>query len=131
MAAPRVIDVEELFADPEFSGASISPDGKRLAYLAPWSGRTNVWVRGVDDEHADAVCVTHDARRGIKTYYWTDSPRWLLYLQDTDGNEDWHLYRVDLDAPDEPAVDLTPLPPGSRSWTCRRCRRCRARSWCR
>jgi dipeptidyl aminopeptidase/acylaminoacyl peptidase len=114
MAAPSVIDVEELFADPEFSGASISPDGKRLAYLAPWSGRTNVWVRGIDEEHEDAVCVTHDARRGIKTYYWTDSPRWLLYLQDTDGNEDWHLYRVDLDAPDEPAVDLTPLPAGSR-----------------
>ncbi|SDT15633.1 alpha/beta fold hydrolase [Jiangella sp. DSM 45060] len=114
MAAPRVIEVEELFADPEFSGASISPDGKRLAYLAPWSGRTNVWVRGIDEQHEDAVCVTHDERRGIKTYYWTDSPRWLLYLQDTDGNEDWHLYRVDLDAPDEPAVDLTPLPPGSR-----------------
>jgi hypothetical protein len=73
-----------------------------------------VWVRGVDEEHEDAVCVTHDARRGITTCYWTDDPRWLLYLQDTDGNEDWHLYRVDLDAPDEPAVDLTPMPPGSR-----------------
>jgi hypothetical protein len=60
------------------------------------------------------VCVTHDARRGIKTYHWTDDPRRLLYLQDTDGNEDSHLYRVDLDAPDEPAIDLTPLPSGSR-----------------
>ena len=38
----------------------------------------------------------------------------LLYLQDTDGNEEWHLYRVDLDDPDAPAVDLTPLDPGSR-----------------
>ena len=44
----------------------------------------------------------------------TDDPRWLLYLQDTDGNEEWHLYRVDLDDPDAPAVDLTPLDPGSR-----------------
>ena len=34
-------------------------------------------------------------------------------IDDTDGNEDWHLFRVDLDAPDEPAVDLTPLSPGS------------------
>ncbi|MCI2421344.1 S9 family peptidase [Saccharopolyspora sp. K220] len=111
---PKSIEVEEFFADPEFSGASISPDGTRIAYLAPKYGRTNVWVRGIDEEHEDAVCVTHDSRRGIKTYYWTDDPRWLLYLQDTDGNEDWHLYRVDLDAPDEPAVDLTPMPPGSR-----------------
>jgi dipeptidyl aminopeptidase/acylaminoacyl peptidase len=112
--APRLISVDELFADPLFSNATISPDGTRIAYLAEAHGRTNVWVRGLDQEHADAVCVTHDARRGIRAYKWTDDPRWLLYLQDTDGNEDWHLYRVDLDAPDQPAVDLTPMDPGSR-----------------
>ena len=93
---------------------SISPDGTRIAYLAPHRGRRNVWVRGIDQSHDDAVPVTHDTRRGITTYYWTDDPRWLLYLQDTDGNEDWHLYRVDLDDPDAPAVDLTPIGPGSR-----------------
>ncbi|MDN5751461.1 MAG: prolyl oligopeptidase family serine peptidase, partial [Pseudonocardia sp.] len=111
---PRLIDVEELFADPQFAGASISPDGTRIAYLAPRHGRRNVWVRGIDQDHADAVCVTRDTRRGITTYHWTDDPRFVLYLQDTDGNEDWHLYRVDVDAPDEPAVDLTPMDPGSR-----------------
>ncbi|RKT88583.1 Dipeptidyl aminopeptidase/acylaminoacyl peptidase [Saccharopolyspora antimicrobica] len=111
---PQLIAVEEFFADPVFSDASISPDGTRIAYLAPKHGRPNVWVRGVGEEHEDAVCVTNDARRGIKSYYWTDDSRWLLYLQDTDGNEDWHLHRVDLDAPGEPAVDLTPLPPGLR-----------------
>ena len=114
MTAAPLIPLEDLFADPEFSGASISPDGTRLAYLAPKYGRTQVWVRGVDEEHADAVCLTRDERRGIRTYYWTDTPRYLLYLQDTDGNEDWHLYRVDLENPGAPAVDLTPLDPGSR-----------------
>ncbi|MEV6984758.1 prolyl oligopeptidase family serine peptidase [Sphaerisporangium sp. NPDC051017] len=113
MTLAKLIDVEEFFADPEFSGASISPDGTRIAYLAPAHGRLNVWVRGLDEGHEDAVCVTRDARRGIKMYYWTEDPRWLLYLQDTDGNEDWHLYRVDLEAPETPAVDLTPLPLGS------------------
>ncbi|MDJ0336651.1 S9 family peptidase [Cryobacterium sp. PH31-O1] len=111
---PRLIDVEEFFSDPEFANPSISPDGTRIAYLAPAHGRRNVWVRGIDDDHAVAVCVTHDERRGITTYYWGDDSRWLLYLQDSDGNEDWHLHRVDLSRPDEPAVDLTPLPPGSR-----------------
>jgi prolyl oligopeptidase PreP (S9A serine peptidase family) len=114
MALPPLIDIEQLFADPLFSGASISPDGTRIAYLAPKSGRTNVWVRGIDEEHEQAVCVTHDSRRGIRTYFWTDDPRWLLYLQDTDGNEDWHLWRVDLDAPEAAAVDLTPMERGSR-----------------
>jgi len=109
-----VVPLETFLADPLFSKATISPDGKRLAYLSPRNGRTQVWVRGLDQEHDEAVCVTDDRRRGIKSYQWTDDPRWLLYRQDTDGNEDWHLFRVDLDAPDAPAVDLTPLAPGSR-----------------
>src|SRR5688500_5067464 len=115
MTAPtNLVDLEEFFADPEFAVPTISPDGTRIAYLAPAHGRRNVWVRGIDQDHSEAVCVTHDARRGITTYYWTDDPRFMLYLQDTDGNEDWHLHRVDLDAPGEPAVDLTPMAPGSR-----------------
>jgi dipeptidyl aminopeptidase/acylaminoacyl peptidase len=111
---PDLIDVEDLFADPAFANPSISPDGTRIAYLAPHGGRRQVWVRGIDDEHADAVRVTDDTRRGITTYHWTDDPRWLLYLQDVDGDEDWHLHRVDLDDPGAPAVDLTPMDPGSR-----------------
>ena len=114
LPSPAPTDVEEFFADAEFARPAISPDGTRIAYLAPHRGRRNVWVRGVEQDHADAVPVTHDTRRGITSHYWTDDPRWLLYLQDTDGNEDWHLYRVDLDDPAAPAVDLTPLDPGSR-----------------
>jgi dipeptidyl aminopeptidase/acylaminoacyl peptidase len=108
------IGVEEFFADPAFAQPTISPDGLRIAYLAPALGRRNVWVRGVDDDHSQAVRVTHDSRRGISSYSWTDDSRWLLYLQDTDGNEDWHLFRVDLAAPEKTATDLTPLPRGSR-----------------
>ena len=114
MSLPKLIDVETLFADPVFAGPQISPDGTRIGYLASSEGRLNIWVRGIDEDHDSAVCVTHDKRRGIHFFKWTDDPRWLLYLQDTDGNEDWHLHRVDLEAPDQPAVDLTPLDPGSR-----------------
>ncbi|HVT63525.1 MAG TPA: alpha/beta fold hydrolase [Mycobacteriales bacterium] len=115
MTLPRLIDVEELFADPIFSGAGISPDGTRLAYLSPKYGRTQVWIRGIDQEHEDAICVTHDSRRGVKGFIWTKNPRYMLYLQDTDGNEDWRLYRVNLEAPEAAAVPLTPdLPPLAR-----------------
>ncbi|MGH8319616.1 MAG: hypothetical protein ACREUL_16865 [Steroidobacteraceae bacterium] len=37
---PPLIDVAELFADPVISGASISPDRTRIAYLGPAH-----WVR--------------------------------------------------------------------------------------
>ena len=51
---PALIDVEDFFADPQFADPSISPDGTRIAYLAPHRGRRNVWVRGVDQDHEQA-----------------------------------------------------------------------------
>ncbi|MEB3965051.1 S9 family peptidase [Streptomyces kunmingensis] len=47
-------------------------------------------------------------------YHWTSDPRWLLYEQDGDGDENWHIYRVDLENPDAEALDLTPFP-GARA----------------
>ncbi|MEV6984766.1 hypothetical protein AB0M95_26390 [Sphaerisporangium sp. NPDC051017] len=34
----------------------------------------------------------------------------MVYAQDDDGDECRHVFRVDLDDPQTPAVDLTPLP---------------------
>jgi hypothetical protein len=36
MALPEIIPVEQLFDSPVRAGASISPDGTKIAYLAPW-----------------------------------------------------------------------------------------------
>jgi dipeptidyl aminopeptidase/acylaminoacyl peptidase len=108
VSLPTRYPVEAFFSDPVRSGATISPDGTRIAYLAPENGRVNVWVEPV--EGGDAVCVTHDHNRGVRSYRWTSDPRWMLYAQDDDGDECWHVFRVDLDSPDQPAVDLTPFP---------------------
>lgn len=51
-----------------------------------------------------------DETRTVRRYEWTDDPRWLLYLQDDGGDENWHVHRVDLDDAAAPAVDLTPYP---------------------
>ncbi|MFH8553286.1 S9 family peptidase [Streptomyces celluloflavus] len=109
MPLPELITIEDLFGPPERTGASISPDGTRIAWLAPWQNRLNVWVGGVDSD-TDARSVTADETRSVISYYWTDDPRWLLYTQDTGGDENWHVHRVDLDDPDAPVVDLTPFP---------------------
>ncbi|MGY0059172.1 alpha/beta fold hydrolase [Streptomyces sp. LZ34] len=107
------LTVEDFLGTPVRTGASISPDGTRIAYLAPWRNRLNVWVTGIGTgEHPR--CVTTDARRSVRAYHWTDDPRWLLYEQDRDGDENWHIYRVDLENPDAEAVDLTPFP-GARA----------------
>ena len=110
MALPEMISVEDFFNPPTRAAATISPDGTRYAFLAPWRNRLNVWVQSLDSESDEPRCVTADAHRSVYHYEWTDDPRWLIYLQDADGDENWHVHRTDLDDPDAEAVDLTPFP---------------------
>lgn len=106
---PEPIAVEDFLRPPERAHATISPDGTRMAFLAPWKGRLNVWVQDLDGD-TEPRSVTADETRTVQRYLWTDDPRWLLYLQDSGGDENWHVFRVDLDDPSAPAVDLTPFP---------------------
>ncbi len=106
---PPMISVEDLFDPPERAGARISPDGTRIAYLAPWRNRLNIWVQDLAGD-TEPRCVTADETRSVHIFSWTHDSRWLLYLQDNGGDEHWHVYRVDPDDPDGSAVDLTPFP---------------------
>ncbi|WP_328494896.1 S9 family peptidase [Streptomyces sp. NBC_00414] len=108
MAQPETISVEEFFGPPPRAKTTLSPDGRNMAYLAPWKNRMNVWIESVDAP-GDARCVTTEDR-GVVSYHWTRDPRWLLYCRDQGGDENLHLYRGDLDDPDAAAVDLTPYP---------------------
>ncbi|WUI29048.1 S9 family peptidase [Mycobacterium sp. NBC_00419] len=110
---PEFITVEDFFSPPERAGATISPDGTRIAYLAPWRNRLNVWVQDIEATEP-ARCVTADDTRSVYIYRWTHDSRWLLYMQDGGGDENWHVFRVDLADPAAPAVDLTPFP-GARA----------------
>ncbi|MEV3903762.1 S9 family peptidase [Mycobacterium sp. NPDC050551] len=114
MPLPPPITVEELFSPPVRARATISPDGTRIAYLAPWRNRLNVWVQRIDATD-DGRCVTADADRSVMGSDWTGDSRWLLYLQDTKGDENWHVFRADPNETDTPAVDLTPFP-GARAF---------------
>jgi dipeptidyl aminopeptidase/acylaminoacyl peptidase len=97
---------EILFGNPERTGPTISPDGRRLAWLAPDEGVLNVWVGGTD--LSDARCVTRDRDRGIRTVSWAHDGRHLLYIQDEGGDENWRLHAVDVESGDD--RDLTPFP---------------------
>lgn len=115
MTAPSpLIAVDEFFGLPTRSRAVLSPDGTRVAYLAPWRERLNVFVRDLDADWTapgedDSRRVTADDRRNVDSFFWSADGRYLLFLQDTDGDENWHLHRADPSRPDEPAVDLTPF----------------------
>ncbi len=90
-----LIPREVLFGNPTKAGPQISPDGTRLAFLAPVDGVLNVWV-GPIGSPSQAKPVTQDADRGIRIAFWAYTNRHILYLQDEGGDENWRLYGVDL-----------------------------------
>ena len=106
-----LIPRQTLFGNPERVSPHISPDGTRLAWIAPHEGVLNVWTApasagaGVDWEAAKVV--TDDADRGIRQFAWAHDGRHLLYLQDTGGDENWRLHDVDLETMQR--RDLTPF----------------------
>ncbi len=86
---PRAV----LFGNPVKSYPSLSPDGTRLAYCAPLDGILNIWVKTVGKE--DDKVITHETKRGISSFSWASNGKQLLYLQDTNGDENYHLFAVD------------------------------------
>ena len=103
---PPLIPRAVLFADPDRNSPFLSPDGKRLAYLAPDQGVVNIWVR--TRGKTDDLPVTRDRGRGIQDYVWSPDGRHILYLRDRLGDENYHLYSMDLRTLEE--RDLTPFP---------------------
>ncbi len=94
---PPLISRDLLFGNPERTSPALSPDGKRLAWLAPDTNNVlQVWVKTVGKD--DDKIVTADKKRGIRQYFWAKDNRNLLYMQDSDGDENFHAYGVDLDS---------------------------------
>ena len=95
LADIELIPRDALFGNPERANVQISPDGKYLSWVAAVDGVMNVWVAPADDP-AKARAVTDDKARGIREYFWSHRADTLLYMRDTGGDENFHLFSVDL-----------------------------------
>ncbi|MEK6236713.1 MAG: hypothetical protein N2C14_18550, partial [Planctomycetales bacterium] len=102
----ELIPRDLLFGNPDKAAARVSPDGKRISFLAPVDGVLNIWV-APREKPAEAKPVTQDAARGIRVYFWAFTSGHLLYQQDADGDENWRIYSVNVET--EETKDLTPL----------------------
>ena len=103
-----LIPREVLFGNPDRAMARMSHDGKWLSYLAPVDGVLNIWVCPID-RLGEAKPVTHEKHRPIYSYYWAYTNRHILYSQDVKGDENFHVYAVDLKT--DRTKDLTPRGP--------------------
>jgi len=100
-----LVPLEVLFGNPERVSPSISPDGKRLAWMAPRDGVLNVWVRTIGDD--DDRPLTDDADRGVQGFFWAPDGRRILFVRDAAGDENWRINDVHLDTGAQ--RDLTPF----------------------
>jgi dipeptidyl aminopeptidase/acylaminoacyl peptidase len=103
---PPLIPRALLFGNPERGSPRISPDGKRIAFSAP-DGKDvlQVWVQTIGKD--DKKMITADKKRGIRQYFWAEDDRTVLYLQDADGDENFHVYGSDIET--SSVRDYTPF----------------------
>lgn len=105
-ALPPIIDRELFFGDPEVTGAQISPDGQYIAFIKPWNKTRNIWVKKTGEPFADAKLVSAETKRPIPGYMWSRDSRFILFVQDRAGDENYNVFAVnpaDSPAPGSPA----------------------------
>lgn len=91
---PPVIDREAFFGDPEIAGAQISPDGKYISFLKPLDKTRNIWVKKTEEPFSAAKPITADTKRPISGYFWSRDAKYVLYVQDQLGDENYNVYAV-------------------------------------
>jgi dipeptidyl aminopeptidase/acylaminoacyl peptidase len=110
---PPLIDRELLFGNPEIAAAQLSPDGKYLAFLKPWNDTRNVWVKGTAEPFSAARLLTAETKRPIPGFLWSRDAKYVVFVKDHDGDENFNVYAVDpaaapaAGASAPPARDLT------------------------
>ena len=92
---PPLIDREVFFDNPEITGAQISPDSRFIAFLKPWKGTRNIWVKGTGEPFSAARLLTTESTRPIPSFFWTRDARFIVYSKDTAGDENFNIFAVD------------------------------------
>lgn len=105
---PPIIDRNAFFGEVQIAGAQISPDGKWISFLKPYKGVRNIWVKRANEPFSAAKPMSDDAKRPIGGYRWSRDSKYLLYVQDNGGDENFNVYAIDPTAAVDPATGVPP-----------------------
>ncbi|APD06898.1 acylaminoacyl-peptidase [Flavobacteriaceae bacterium UJ101] len=89
-----LIDREIFFDTPEISRGQLSPDGKWISFMKEYKGITNIWVKKFDEPFDKAKPLTNN-ERPLGGYFWTNDSRYILFVKDHKGDENYNIYGVD------------------------------------
>jgi dipeptidyl aminopeptidase/acylaminoacyl peptidase len=103
---PPVIDRELLFDNPEIAGGQLSPDGKFISFVKPYKGTLNIWVKKLNEDFTAAKPITADTLRPVRNYFWSRDGKYILYIQDKGGDENFNIYAVDPQEVPQPGKDI-------------------------
>lgn len=97
-------EVEDYFARPKSSNFQLSPNGKYLSYMEKdEANKRHVMIKDIASGEVErAIAEKEELIRG---YGWINDSR-LVYIMDKGGDENYHLYAVNIDGTEN--IDLTP-----------------------
>lgn len=107
-----LIEREIFFGNPLISGGQLSPDGQYITFIKAYEGVMNIWIKGINDSFDEALPLTNDKTRPITSYFWSRDSKYVLFVQDNKGDENYRVYKVNPSEAAKKSIpnasDLTP-----------------------
>lgn len=94
-----------LFSNPDKFTPQISPNGKLISFISLYNGIPNIWIRSIDKD--DAKPITHEKNIGIGSYSWLFDSEHIIYTQDAQGGNNFHIYKINIT--NKISKDVTPF----------------------
>ncbi len=88
-----IIDREIFFGNPEIASGQLSPDGQWISFQKEYNGIMNIWVKKFDEAFENAKPLTNN-ERPIGGYFWTFDSKYILFVKDHKGDENYNVYAV-------------------------------------
>ena len=92
MGSPSPNSLEDFFRNPE-KVLFLSPNGEYLAYTQPWQRHECLCAK--IGSHDEPLRLTEATARNVAGYFWKGNDR-IIYIQDSGGDENYHLFSVDI-----------------------------------
>lgn len=98
--------VEDYFQKPKQSSFKFSPNGQYLSFREKdENGKSHVYVKNTETDKITRII--EEGKDLVRGYGWANDHR-LIYVKDNGGDENYHLFAVDLDGKNQ--MELTPFP---------------------
>ena len=97
--------IEDYFKTPDAYSFKLSPDGKYLSFMKRREGgKRDLFIKNTNNQ--EIIKLVEQQEDLIRSYFWASDNR-IVYSQDKGGDENYHLYGVNLDGSNN--EELTPF----------------------